>query len=140
MKRSMIHLLLVALLPLSISCGTKAEQEGTKSTSNIAKNIDVASFKAMIDTNKQAIILDVRTKPEFESGHLAKANNIDWNSSSFNAQVEKLDKNAVLLIYCRSGARSSAAMKRMVSLGFKEIYNMQGGIMAWTAKSYSVEK
>lgn len=76
-------------------------------------------------------LLDVRTKDEFDKGSIPNAVNIDWYSDSFNDEVKELDMNKPVYVYCHSGGRSQRAMNRMISLGFSEVYNLKGGIMAW---------
>lgn len=90
-----------------------------------AEMIKQASEKAPI------VILDVRTKGEFNSGHLNNAINIDVKSSSFKEKVSKLEKDKTYLVYCRSGKRSKMAQNIMKELRFKKVVNMLGGFMAW---------
>ena len=77
------------------------------------------------------VVLDVRTKGEFDSGHLNNAINIDVKSSSFKEKVSKLNKDETYLVYCRSGKRSKMAQNIMKELRFKKAINMLGGFMAW---------
>ena len=98
---------------------------------------------AMIQQNKnnpRFVILDVRTPKEFFQGHIAKAINIDFYSLSFNQELEKLDPAKTYLVYCLSGGRSRAAQKVMLKMGFKKVYNMTGGILAWSKKGLPVTK
>lgn len=103
------------------------------------KNISVDEAKKMIDENEKLQIVDVRTAQEFETGHIKGAINIDWKSPDFAKNIEQIKKKKPVLIYCRSGRRSLAAMNKMMELGFKETYNMEGGIIVWGQK-YEVEK
>lgn len=79
-------------------------------------------------------ILDVRTPDEYNSGHVERAINIDYNSDTFRDMVSALDKAGEYLVYCRSGNRSSGAVKIMEELGFAMIYHMNGGIIEWSAE------
>lgn len=79
-------------------------------------------------------IIDVRTPDEFNSGHVKGAINIDYNSDTFRDTLAKLDKAGEYLVYCRSGNRSSGAVKVMEELGFTTIYHMGGGIIDWSAE------
>lgn len=78
-----------------------------------------------------APIIDVRTPDEFSKGHLQNAKNIDWNGNDFDKQIASLDKSRAVFVYCLSGGRSSAAADKMRSDGFKEVYELKGGIMKW---------
>lgn len=80
-------------------------------------------------TNPQ--IIDVRTPEEFKGGAIESAQNFNWNSSDFMSKIEHLDKNLPVFVYCLSGGRSAAASQALLDNGFKEIYELQGGIMAW---------
>ncbi|MBS1643182.1 MAG: thioredoxin fold domain-containing protein [Bacteroidetes bacterium] len=94
------------------------------------------SAKAFAEKVKQlsnAVILDVRTPQEFSKDHLINSKNIDWNENNFETEIEKLDKSKPVFVYCLSGGRSTAAAELMHKKGFKEIYEMDGGIMKWRA-------
>jgi thioredoxin len=78
-----------------------------------------------------ATIIDVRTTDEFSKGHLANANNYDWNGNEFDKQIAPLDKSKPVFVYCLSGGRSSSAASKMRSEGFKTVYELDGGIMKW---------
>ncbi|MBC8300383.1 MAG: rhodanese-like domain-containing protein, partial [Pelagibacterales bacterium] len=64
--------------------------------------------------------------------------NIDYLSDDFSENAEKLDKNIPIVLYCRSGKRSSLSANKLSKLGFKEIYNLQGGILDWIEIGNSV--
>ena len=76
-------------------------------------------------------MVDVRTAGEFAKGHIQNAKNMDINGSDFRQKVSTLDKNNAVYLYCLSGARSSNAMKTLSSMGFKELYNLSGGMISW---------
>lgn len=77
-------------------------------------------------------VLDVRTPKEFAEGHLPNAVNIDvMDSASFARQIQLLKKRKNYVVYCRSGKRSLKASAILVQNGFKNIYNMEGGILEW---------
>jgi len=75
---------------------------------------------------------DVRTPSEFNSGHIKKAINVDFfNPSNFNNYFEKLDKEKPVYIYCRSGARSKKAARKLLHMGFAQVYDLKGGYNSW---------
>ncbi len=103
------------------------------SSSNEAiKKIDPVEFSDVV-AQSGVIVLDVRTPSEFSAGHIANAININLEGSDFATEVSKLDKNATVAVYCRSGNRSGVATKQMAELGFTDMYDMQGGILDWEA-------
>ena len=89
--------------------------------------------------NPKFVLWDVRTPSEFQSSHLEGAVNVDYQSN-FKAEVEKRDKGKKYLLYCKSGIRSANAMEIMRHFGFKEVYNMLGGITYWADEGRPVIK
>jgi rhodanese-related sulfurtransferase len=85
-----------------------------------------------------AILVDVRTQDEYNSGYIENSLNIDYLSNDFSENIEKLDKNIPIILYCRSGKRSSMSANKLSKLGFKEIYNLDGGILKWIEIGNSV--
>jgi rhodanese-related sulfurtransferase len=78
------------------------------------------------------VVLDVRTIDEFNSGHIEGAKQLDYyETDSFNASIDALDKDVTYLLYCRSGGRSGTTYDMMVQKGFKNVYNLEGGMLAW---------
>lgn len=80
----------------------------------------------------ESVILDVRTEDEFESGYIKNALNLDIRGGSeFISSIEELDKSKAYFVYCRSGARSGQACQLMEQMGFEQVYNLEGGVLAW---------
>ena len=75
----------------------------------------------------------MRTPKEFSNQHLDNAVNINWNSDDFDKRVAELDKSKPVFVYCLSGGRSSKASGKLAELGFKEVYEMEGGIVKYNA-------
>ncbi len=84
------------------------------------------------------VILDVRTPDEFKEGHLPGAVNLDFRAPDFERQVAKLDRDKTYLVYCRSGRRSAAALEVFARLGFRQVNNLQKGLLEWREKGYPV--
>jgi rhodanese-related sulfurtransferase len=101
------------------------------------KVIDPVSFKKEISTTPNAQILDVRTAEEFTVEHLQNAENVNWYSPDFSTNTTKYDKSKPVFLYCRSGKRSHLAAEKLVELGFTTVFEMEGGIINWTAKDLS---
>ncbi|MDF4221354.1 rhodanese-like domain-containing protein [Maribacter sp. M208] len=77
------------------------------------------------------VLIDVRTPVEFEEGAIEGAVNIDWFSHDFNQQVQSIDKNKIIYVYCKKGGRSLKAQARLEELGFKNVINLEGGYDAY---------
>lgn len=101
-----------------------------------AKDLDAKAFKELIAQTPNAIIVDVRTDGEVAQGVIENAIQIDFNGQNFELNLDQLDKNKPTFLYCASGGRSGSASKIMVEKGFKQVYNLNGGINAWRAEGY----
>ncbi len=131
---------LFILLTLLSAFACESQPSGSQSAATvdaqasgpIAQNIDVTTFLQLMGEKPDRQILDVRTPGETAEGIISGALEIDFTSSNFTSGLTGLDKNKPVLIYCRSGNRSGQAMRQMSAMGFKEIYNLNGGVMAWT--------
>jgi thioredoxin len=77
--------------------------------------------------------VDVRTPGEFSKGHLVNAQNIDYNGDNFKQEISKVDKTKPVYVYCLSGGRSGNAAREMRAMGYKEVYELDGGILKWRA-------
>lgn len=102
-----------------------------QSKSTIKTNLSVTEFAARIKEVPGGIVIDVRTPDEFSKGHLENALNYDWNGAAFDSQIAQLDKTKPVFVYCLSGGRSSSSARKMRSVGFTQVYEMEGGIMKW---------
>lgn len=123
MNSKIISLSLICLLFLSC----QGQQTKTVQT------VDVTAFAEKLKATDKAQLLDVRTPEEFSSGHIENATNVNWNGDDFVAKAEKYDKSKPVFVYCKVGGRSAQAADKLAELGFKEIYNLDGGIMKWNA-------
>ena len=86
------------------------------------------------------VVLDIRTPEEFAAGHLAGAINIDYYAADFEQQLGELDHDVPYVMYCNSGNRSSNALPVMDSIGFEEVYELDGGIQAWFGAGLPIEQ
>ena len=99
---------------------------------------EAAQLLSNKDEKKRPVIIDIRTSDEFREGHLEGARQIDFLEDDFAARVRKLDRSRAYLIHCRSGGRSSRSLALWNKLGFKKIYHLDGGILAWEKASQPV--
>jgi rhodanese-related sulfurtransferase len=88
--------------------------------------------------SRHLVILDVRTAPEYLAGHLNGSINLDFRSPSFADELNALDRSYAYLVCCRTGVRSSRAAALMKSLGFREVYDLAGGMVGWQEKGFEV--
>ena len=105
---------------------------GTKNnTSDKISILDSATYAKAISGEKVQLV-DVRTANEFKNGHIKNAVNIDFfNATGFKKAFEKMAKDKPVYLYCRSGARSQKAARRLVDMGFTQIVDLKGGYSRW---------
>ncbi len=95
-------------------------------------DIDQNKWRSQLESEEDCLIIDVRTSEEFEELRLPNSINIDfYNPQDFMQELEKLDKNKVYYIYCRTGSRSANTCELMKEIGFAKTYNLLGGITEW---------
>lgn len=78
------------------------------------------------------VVLDVRTGWEFREVHLPGARHLDYYARDFRRRLEGLDRSKAYLVYCRTGRRSARVARLMLRMGFQEVYDLRGGLMAWS--------
>ena len=97
---------------------------------NTYQQITAQEAKAIMDTESAYIIIDARTDEEFAAGHIANAILIPEYEVAARAEEELPDKDALILVYCRSGRRSKIASQELVKLGYTNVKEF-GGIIDW---------
>lgn len=127
MKFRSIFFLLLSFVILSCNGQT---------TKNI-KTIEAKDFAEKINATENPQILDVRTPEEFNSDHIENAENVNWLGDSFVKESENFDKTKPVFVYCKSGGRSKKATEKLEELGFKNIYELEGGFLKWDAEGLS---
>lgn len=87
-----------------------------------------------------AIVLDVRTPPEFTQAHLPGAVNVDFYGPTLREDLAALDQDAPVLLYCRSGNRSGNLHGLLAELGFSDVVDIRGGIIEWVNEELPVNR
>lgn len=138
MKKS-IYFIALSLFSI-VGCAQQgSNNQDTSAASNVSntgdptiiKRVSKAEFKSYLESHDNAQLVDVRTPGEFTGGAIDGAVNIDYNSATFEQDIQTLDKNEPVLIYCRSGGRSAKALKVFESNGFTNVLELEGGFMNW---------
>ena len=125
--KKMICICLAVLLCLTGFAGCVQEE---KNMENTYQQITAQEAKTIMDTEKDYIIIDARTEEEFAAGHIANAILIPEYEIAARAEAELPDKEALILVYCRSGRRSKIASEELVKLGYTNVKEF-GGIINW---------
>jgi rhodanese-related sulfurtransferase len=121
--------------------GTKTETQAHEIPARISETISPRKAFTLIQENQNNpdfVIIDFRTRGEFAYGHIENAITVDFLSPTFPDELEKLDKNKTYLIYSAVGYRSRDAQAIMAELGFREVYNIVGGIIQWQAEEFPI--
>ena len=92
-----------------------------------------------IDIRSPEELADGGSSGEAARGYIPGMINIDFSAPDFEEQLDQLDKDAVYVEYCRTGNRTTQAKPVFEALGFREVYNMLGGMVEWKAAGYPVE-
>lgn len=139
MRKLSILLLVVMLLAGCSAEAPKAEQT-TPTTQPVKEeaymNITQEEAKKLMDTEKDYIILDVRTQSEYDEKHIPGAVLIPHTEIEARAAKELPQKDQLILVYCRSGNRSKTASEALEKLGYTNIREF-GGINTWPYETES---
>ncbi len=93
-------------------------------------SVDPAGATELIN-HRDALVVDVRPAADFSKGHVINAINIPFNGLKSQIGTLQKHKGRPIVVNCRSGSQSSLACRELRKEGFTEVYNLQGGVMAW---------
>lgn len=114
--------------------GASAQKSGP------VRNVDAPGALRLLSTNRQVVVIDVRTPREFAGGHIAGATNIDFNGNGFSAALGRLDRDRTYLVHCAAGGRSTKSLAVFKKQGFRSVVHLDGGFTAWEAAGQPVAK
>lgn len=125
-----LSFLMLTVVVLTVSC--KNDQ---------SESIEVVTPEEMqeISELEDVQLIDLRTPQEFDTGHIASSQNIDYFSDTFEEDIQKLDKSKPVVVYCKSGKKSAECADKMKDNGFVKIYDLDGGIAKWKYKGFNIE-
>jgi rhodanese-related sulfurtransferase len=132
----MKNIILLLLTVFSVSTQLKSQTTNTP----VITNLTPEEFKEKTEEDKNAVIIDLRTKDEIAKGAIPGAVQIDFLGKDFDKQMSNLDKSKTYYVYCQGGGRSSDAATYMEKQGFKKVYNLEKGFSAWKAKGLPIDK
>ena len=131
----MKYILSFAMMIALLSCNAQQQENASGTEQSVQQSLysDVSNeeAKVLINGRPDLQIIDVRTDGEVAQGIIDGAVQIDISKPSFERELAELDKNAPVLVYCRSGGRSKTAQNRMKDMGFKEVHNLRNGYSQW---------
>ena len=128
--KKVLTILSVAIMVLATSC--KDESQGE------IKLVTPEEMQTLLE-QKDVQLVDVRTPKELEDGFIDNAQNIDFNSPTFDEDILKLDKSKPVVLYCKSGGRSAKCAEKLQAAGFIKIFDLDGGITKWKFKGFKIQ-
>ena len=135
MKSFQKILFLVLVVSLTNCSNSTAQQQAAQTTNPALLAPDDFETKA---AQAGTQLVDVRTPEEYQAGHIGNALNINFRDADFKEKMDKLDKSKPVAVYCGVGGRSGKTVTLLNQLGFKTVYDLQGGITTWRAKGKKV--
>ncbi len=121
---------LIIMLLISLSLFGMTACNGENGKSSTYEQITAEQAKTIMDTEKDYVIIDVRTVEEYEEGFIKDAICFPHEDVAEKAHVVLPDKEQLILVYCRSGRRSKIASEELVNLGYINVKEF-GGIIDW---------
>lgn len=134
-SRHRLAVVLGLLTVLLASCTSASATDTASGTDQAASGIRVVSVEeavGLLDEQPEITVIDVRTPGEFAEGHLEGAVLVDCTAADFREAIGEFPRDGSYLIYCRSGNRSAGARQVMTELGFTDVADIDGGVLAWS--------
>lgn len=139
MKKVLLYLFFVTVI---VSCNSDVKSQSSSNTeqnvSAQSKLMSCSNFESRTNEESNVQLIDVRTKEEFEAGAISGAVNLNILDGTFQDNINTLDKEKPVYVYCAKGGRSAKAAKLLVQQGFKEVIDLKGGYSAY--KIYESQK
>ena len=122
----------VIVILITLVMGCKDETKGE------IKLVTPEEMQTLIE-QKDVQLVDVRTPEERKEGYIEHSQNIDFNSPTFDEDINKLDKSKPVILYCKSGGRSAKCSEKLIDAGFVKVYDLEGGITQWKYQGLEIK-
>jgi thioredoxin 1 len=124
------------ILLILLICG------GYWATATAQEKCTAVQFQQKLSKRGKIKLIDVRTPEEYAEGHIAKSTLVNYKDEKFKEQLKnlKLNKKKPVFVYCRSGNRSGKAAQILKEMGFKKIYDLEGGVISWEQSGFQLIK
>lgn len=129
MKKIILIIIILTLIIIGVVCIMNRKERNIENEV-IIKHVSMNDIVQIMEENENYIILDVRTQAEYNQGHIPNAICIPNETIDENVVNKLLDKNQMILVYCRSGNRSKQAAEKLKKLGYTNLIEF-GGIRDW---------
>lgn len=109
-------------------------------TAQSPQGVEKIDAERLIELQNSGVqVVDIRTKKEYDNGHIPGVIHIDYFASDFIDQIKRLDLSKPIIIHCAVGGRSGKAAQKMQEAGFTAIYDYSGGFSDWKSKGLEIE-
>jgi len=105
----------------------------------VVPEVEASEVYEALNNKNDVVIIDVRTPQEFSRGIIAGSINLPIDLVDEKIEEIVADKNKTVYVYCLSGSRSNMAVDTMVKRGYKNVFSMKSGLLAWRSKGYSLQ-
>lgn len=130
MKRKITKVFLFLFLIASLITGCGRSNNAVEESKSNYKKISSQEAKSMMESDEEMIIIDVREESEYNEGHIKDSLLLPLGNIEKDIEKMAKDKDKTILLYCRSGRRSSEAATILTNLGYSNVYDF-GGIIDW---------
>lgn len=128
---------LLALAACSSQAAANPSSSGEIDPASLPKEIDIATAAAL-QRRANVVLLDVREQSEYDAGHIPGVTHIPMGEVV--DRLAEIPQDKTVIVTCRSGNRSGKVTDFLRQQGYEQVYNMQGGILAWEQAGYKVER
>jgi phage shock protein E len=141
MRIRLVNILWVVVTLALAGCSVAAPGGGsaapTVDPAKLGETVDVTTVKGLLG-DKSVVMLDVREPSEYQAGHIPGIKLLPMGEVA--NRLSEIPKDKPVIVTCHSGNRSGQVAKYLRDQGYTNIHNMSGGIAAWEAAGYPVEK
>ncbi len=127
----MIIFFFISLNNIVIASPKDKQDELVKEAKSSISHISSSDLSKKMKSDEKFYLIDVRTKAEYDAGHLAGAKWISRGKLEWGVTAMSDDPDVEMILYCRSGSRGSLAVQSLEKLGYKNVKNLDGGFKAW---------
>lgn len=135
-----IALIFAACAAHNYAATARTSDQMVKQAKASIREVSVSDVRKMINSKEKIIILDVRDRDEFETGYIPGAVNLSRGMLEFKISTLIPDKKAVIVVYCGVDLRGPLATRTLNEMGYINAVNIIGGLKAWKAAGYPIEK
>ncbi len=121
------------LMLLVMICASCAPNKIFHTSENI-QQLPLETYLETLEQDTNHYLIDVRTAPEYKKQHLEEATNISFVNFKFKRELDKLDRDKTVFIYCETAHRSPFAAKKLSKMGFKKVIDLEGGYRSYRKK------